>query len=663
MDEDVEDSKPSGDTSVPDISDNPLDAPHAPVHETDDADAAGDAEMGGTDDKKDESAVDTYVDPATAKSNIESAARSHLVAQTHQIVLPSYSAWFDMNSIHNIERKGLPEWFNSRNRSKTPATYKDTRDFMVNTYRLNPTEYLTFTACRRNLCGDVCAIMRVHNFLEAWGLINYQVDPDTRPSNIGPPFTGHFRITADTPRGLQPHQPAPGSTVTSGKAFAQTERLANAATPSKSDLNYDIRRNVYEANGKAAAGDDKKEAANGESSAANGTSGEETTAKLEDSLKEPVKRYFCHTCGIDCTKTRYHYAKTEVPGQSTDAAKYDICPSCMTDNHKPNNTHSSDYVRLDSDSMSTLQDRDKPWSETEELLLLEGLEMYDDDWNKISDWVGSRTREECVLKFLQLEIEDKYAEPEPGMDVASVGASALQYLGAGRVPFSQADNPVLSVMSYLVGLADPKVTAAAAGKAVEEVKKTMRARIERGSSSDKGKEKEGVEAESAMEVDAASPGATDDNAVVTSTTSSRPNSLTTVPFALSAARSAALSSHQERSLTRLIHTVTNLQMNKLELKQQQFAELEALLSAERRDLERRRQTLFLDRLGFQKRCRSVQEAFARAAQLPTAEGMRLVQETIKASMENEALGLKKSDAVNGGEVQPPAEDMVKAFEL
>lgn len=46
---------------------------------------------------------------------------------------------------------------------------------MIDTYRLNPTEYLTSTASRRNLAGDVCAIMRVHGFLEQWGLINYQV--------------------------------------------------------------------------------------------------------------------------------------------------------------------------------------------------------------------------------------------------------------------------------------------------------------------------------------------------------------------------------------------------------------------------------------------------------------------------------------------------------
>lgn len=110
-----------------------------------------------------------------AKSTLEAAANSHLVAQTHQIILPSYSTWFDMHTVHALEKKSLPEFFNTRNRSKTPAVYKDYRDFMINTYRLNPIEYLTVTACRRNLAGDVCAVMRVHAFLEQWGLINYQV--------------------------------------------------------------------------------------------------------------------------------------------------------------------------------------------------------------------------------------------------------------------------------------------------------------------------------------------------------------------------------------------------------------------------------------------------------------------------------------------------------
>lgn len=114
-------------------------------------------------------------DPATAASRRLTMARRYLAQQTHPVVIPSYSTWFDLSTVHAIERKSMPEFFNGKNRSKTPSTYKDYRDFMIHTYRLNPTEYLTVTACRRNLAGDVCAIMRVHAFLEQWGLINYQV--------------------------------------------------------------------------------------------------------------------------------------------------------------------------------------------------------------------------------------------------------------------------------------------------------------------------------------------------------------------------------------------------------------------------------------------------------------------------------------------------------
>ena len=40
--------------------------------------------------------------------------------QTHHIVIPSYSAWFDYNAINSIEKRALSEFFNAKNRSKTP---------------------------------------------------------------------------------------------------------------------------------------------------------------------------------------------------------------------------------------------------------------------------------------------------------------------------------------------------------------------------------------------------------------------------------------------------------------------------------------------------------------------------------------------------------------
>jgi SWI/SNF related-matrix-associated actin-dependent regulator of chromatin subfamily C len=165
------------------VSDNPLDAPDAPRREGDEikdeemAEAQDDAkegqEQGAGEGAGENGTAEEQIEKT--KASIEASAREHLISQTHSIILPSYSTWFDMHKINNIERKALPEFFNNRNRSKTPAIYKDYRDFMINTYRLNPIEYLTVTACRRNLAGDVCAIMRVHAFLEQWGLINYQV--------------------------------------------------------------------------------------------------------------------------------------------------------------------------------------------------------------------------------------------------------------------------------------------------------------------------------------------------------------------------------------------------------------------------------------------------------------------------------------------------------
>jgi len=187
-------SGPSLEPAAP-ISTDSADGPKSPPTQDEPDAEQEDAEMGGVDedakvedgDAEKDLMEDTQPTPAAlnstesqqvqSQSGLEEAAKSHLIAQTHQIILPSYSTWFDMHTIHALEKKSLPEFFNNRNRSKTPAVYKDYRDFMINTYRLNPIEYLTVTACRRNLAGDVCAIMRVHAFLEQWGLINYQVRP------------------------------------------------------------------------------------------------------------------------------------------------------------------------------------------------------------------------------------------------------------------------------------------------------------------------------------------------------------------------------------------------------------------------------------------------------------------------------------------------------
>lgn len=118
---------------------------------------------GGTVTDLDEEMQATGEDSQTGKTSDNSNTQEfphkedmedNVTEQTHHIVVPSYSAWFDYNSIHIIEKRAMPEFFNAKNKSKTPEIYMAYRNFMIDTYRLNPTEYLTSTACRRNLAGE-----------------------------------------------------------------------------------------------------------------------------------------------------------------------------------------------------------------------------------------------------------------------------------------------------------------------------------------------------------------------------------------------------------------------------------------------------------------------------------------------------------------------------
>ncbi|XP_019719339.1 SWI/SNF complex subunit SMARCC1 isoform X1 [Hippocampus comes] len=288
-------------------------------------------------------------------SRLMDAGEDNVTEQTHHIIIPSYSAWFDYNCIHEIERRALPEFFNGKNKSKTPEIYLAYRNFMIDTYRLNPQEYLTSTSCRRNLTGDVCAIMRAHAFLEQWGLVNYQVDSDSRPLPMGPPPTPHFTVLADTPSGLMPlnHRPPP---------IPPPQQMAN----------------------------------------------------FSDKMKD----------------------------KAIDLQNFGL----RTDQYKRN-----------SKGKSVASSRE--WTEQETLLLLEALEMYKDDWNKVSEHVGSRTQDECILHFLRLPIEDPYLESSE----SSLGPLAYQ-----PIPFSQSGNPVMSTVAFLASVVDPRVASAAARAALEE---------------------------------------------------------------------------------------------------------------------------------------------------------------------------------------------------
>jgi len=79
----------------------------------------------------------------------------------------------------------MPEYFCGKFPSKTPQAYVEARNFMIRLYWENPLIYLTGTTCRWHISGDVCAVLWIHAFLETWGIINFNVDPFSKPHWLG----------------------------------------------------------------------------------------------------------------------------------------------------------------------------------------------------------------------------------------------------------------------------------------------------------------------------------------------------------------------------------------------------------------------------------------------------------------------------------------------
>ncbi|KAJ7211324.1 SWI/SNF complex protein [Mycena pura] len=537
-----------------------------------DDDDAGDVSMGeGADDEADSADENDDEDPAQLEATrlrLEEQARKYLAAQTHEVIIPSYSAWFDMSKIHPVESRALPEFFNSRNRSKTPAIYKDYRDFMINTYRLRPMEYLTVTACRRNLAGDVCAIMRVHAFLEQWGLINYQIDPDSRPAALTPPFTGHFRVILDTPRGLQSLHPGTRHTNTGSAA------VNGAKKPPPTPASLELRSSIYQTSNKSSRAIDAAEAEKLANTPRDGSSGTNGTSR-------GPSLYRCDTCGADCTQTRYHSLKEK---------KFELCAPCYLDGRFPSSMFSGDFVKLTSAATAPSDD----WTDQETLLLLEAVEMYDDDWSRIEEYVGTRTAQQCIRKFLELPIEDPYLATE-----ASMGP--LRY---GRIPFEQADNPIMSVVAFLAGVVGPGVAADAAKTALHHLTSEGKGAAITEGGTDDASQREGTNgaASSKPTTPAEDSMAVDSTPKKPAHTVPHSQAVRAADLALksSAKAAAALAEAEDKQIRTTLASLIKLTLTKLELKMAQFEELEDILEEERKGLESARMALLNERLGLKK---------------------------------------------------------------
>ncbi|QLL30383.1 hypothetical protein HG536_0A02000 [Torulaspora globosa] len=415
------------------------------------------------------------------ESQEQSELKELTVPQSHEIVIPNYARWFDLRKIHSIERQSLPEFFTNRIASKTPQVYVRYRNFMVNSYRLNPNEYFSVTAARRNVCGDAAAIFRVHKFLMKWGLINYQVDAKLLPKNVEPPFTGEFSTRHDAPRGLFPFE--------SYKPSVQLPDMAKLK---------------------------KMMDTNDENSALH---------KYLETRKRKMSNQIDSEAPEDKVKDEEKTEIEEDQASSTNPVK----------------------------KAKILENVDDQWSREELQKLLKGLQEHGSDWYKVAKSIDTKTPEQCILKFLQLPIEDRFLH-SPGKD-----SGPLKY--APHLPFSKSDNPVMSTVAFLVGLVDPRVVRQMTGRAITAMEDI-----------DKEENKDSDELKEASEIALSSLGA----------------------------RSHVFATNEERQINAIASELVEVQLAKAELKLKFLTKIERALELERKSLQRQQEDTLIQRLALSK---------------------------------------------------------------
>lgn len=415
--------------------------------------------------------------PTSLESRVDETDDAKIVEeQQFHVIIPSYATWFDSRAIHELESRSLPEFFTEANKSaKGPELYIAYRNFMVDTYRLNPNEYLTVTSVRRNLRGDVGAIIRVHAFLEQWGLVNYQVRSENRPGPMGPPSTVHFNIIAETPKGFVPYLPPPA------------EKL------------------------------------------------------VEHIVKLP---------------------KPQVPTVGEFGLKSDM----FAKQHEP------------------LPD-EKPWTDEEILRLLEGIEMYKDDWKKVAEHVNFslyqgnpvRSLDDCVTAFIRLPIEDPYLKAEPPLDFRKASDTG-----------KTTGNPLLAAITFLATTIDSSIAVDGVKAALTSLCKTPQSRAEQ-TSAIEGQDQGQDQAQS-------TPGETQQDAA--SSFSDRIRQATAAALDVAKEKTKILAGEEVMKIKSLTAHLIELQLQKIELKLRQIDEYNLQVVRDFSAIEAQRKHLLLERQQF-----------------------------------------------------------------
>lgn len=452
-------------------------------------------------------------------------------------VVPVHSEWFSPNSVHRLERQVVPHFFSGKSTEHTPEKYMECRNFIVAKYMENPEKHLSVADCQGLLAGiDSDDLTRIVRFLDHWGIINYCATPPKHEA----PKDGSY-LCEDSNNEL---------------------RVPLAALKSIDSL---IKFDKPKCRLKATDVYPEPACQRDEDS------------DFDSTIREQLSEHQCNCCSRPIPAVYY---------QSQKEVDVRLCLDCYHEGGFVAGHSSLDFVK--ENSIKDYGDLDgDSWSDQETLLLLEGMQLYNENWNKIAEHVGSKSKAQCILHFVRLPLD---GAPLDNIDVPSTsGSSNCNRDNHGRsepnsngiclqgddteskFPFTSSGNPVMSLVAFLASALGPRVAAACAHESLASLSKEI------------GKE--------------GSPGGPLSQHDAEGATLSAEKVISAAKDGLAAAAMKAklFADHEEREIQRLSANIINHQLKRLELKLKQFAEIETLLMRECEQMERTRQRIVAER--------------------------------------------------------------------
>jgi SWI/SNF related-matrix-associated actin-dependent regulator of chromatin subfamily C len=466
------------------------------------------------------------------------------------VELPAFASWFKADSISEIERRGVPEFFtaapNETTFSKTPDSYRRARNAIVARHRQLGGQRVTLSDCRDALPAvDAGALQRLFAFLEHWGIINHVSTRGGAAAHARPPSAAAAAAAA---LAIAPAAPE------------ALRVLSDAGGPRPCHALFDfdpVRSGVAPGSVAPLLG-----------APPNGAAAAARCAALGG-----APAVACNACGCDLSAVPRHHC-TRLPD-------YDLCATHYAAGHFVGGVSSADFVRFDPGA-SAARPGPPPvagrWSPQETLLLLEALELRGEDWAAVAAHVGTKSAQQCVAQFLALPIEDRFLDaaegrpPAPLLGAAGPPPERLPGDAPALLPFADASNPLLSHAAFLAACAGPRVAAAAAHAALAALEAESNDQPQEGA---EVADAQGVQ-QPRVSADAQRRGAA-------------------ASLSAAAVKAKLLADQEERDAQRLVVGLVDSQLRKVDLKVRILDELDAVLLDASRDVDSRRVALAEDK--------------------------------------------------------------------